>query len=122
MISVQVQAVHSLTSQFARYHSSVLSEGHSSDNYRGWKRARQLLEQIRLLSIIFHYSRRFLDHVLNAPFVNNWDEIRGAEIERCSLSRDIEYPKLLCRHSNRRSNIPVPRRELVEDYRDRNLY
>src|SRR2546425_5804831 len=122
IISIQVQSVHSLSCQLARNHSNVLPERYSRDNDRGWKTARQLLEQIRSFSIILDHSRLPLYCFMEAVLVNNRNHSLPARIPPRLVTRNKQGPKLLGRHSNSPPNIHVSRRQLVKDYWNRNLH
>src|SRR6266568_5074167 len=122
IISVQVEPVHSLSCQLARNHSSVLPEGYSRHNNRGWKPASQLLEQIRSLRLILYDSRSVLDRFMEAVLVSNRNHPLPARIIPRLVSGNKQGPKLLRRHSDSRPNTHVSRRQLVEDYRNRNLH
>src|SRR2546425_13046205 len=110
IISIQVQPVHSLSCQFARNRSSVLPERHSRENDRGWKPTRQLLEQIRSLSIILDDSRFLLYRFMEAVLVNNRNHPLPARITPRLVSGNKQGPKLLGGNSNSLPNIHVSRR------------
>src|SRR5712691_12695804 len=122
IVSIQVEPVHSLSCQLARNHSRVLPERYSRDNDRGWKQARQLLEQVRVLSIILDNSWFLLYRFMEAVLVNNRNHPLPVRIAPRLVSGNKQGPKLLGRHSNSPPNGHVTRRQLVKDYWNRNLH
>src|SRR2546425_9907259 len=122
IVSVQVEPVHSLSCQLARNHSSVLPERYSCYNNRGWKTARQRLEQIRSFSLILDHSRFLLYRFIEAVLVNNRNHPLPVRIAPRLISGDKQGPNLLGGHSNSLPNTHVTRRQLIEDYWNRNLH
>src|SRR5713101_4225410 len=114
IVNIEVQSVHSLSCQPALNHSSILPKRQSCDNYRGWKTARQPLEQIRSFSVILDDCRFLLYRLKETDLVNNWNHPLPVGTAPRLVSGNKQGPKLPGCHSDSRPNIHVSRRQLVK--------